>query len=717
MRSAGVSVENNFTMGLVTEVTGVNSPENSVVETENIIYDRRGRAHPRPGLEYEFDYGKVDIPYEESDARVQYVWETSYSGSVLVMQVGRYLHFFSNSLNQSLSKSKQPWVVNLFDFRAPGASETEIATREASFSRGKDYLFVAHPLCDPFFIKLSSESNTISQTKITIEIRDFEGLPDGLEPDERPSTLSEAHKYNLLNQGWAGEVRYKQNHKIHTGNALSRASNPWPSNSDVPWVTTNKSDTTHPWTFNWSDRAETQMGNSLAPKGHFILKAFDLVRTGVRGKGAGAPTVGTVPGTSSGSSRPSSIAFYMGRVFYAGVDADGYRSSIYFSQVIERDEQIGQCYQQNDPTSEHAFDLLASDGGVIKILDIGRIVDIKALGSSLYVFANNGVWSISGTQSSPFSAKDYTVSKISSFGLTSKSSVVEVGETPMWWNLEGIYALGKDQTGFESQVVKVSEMTIQSLFDEIPIQNRDRAKGYFNDQSNLIYWLYSSRDTPDPYDFDKVLVLDAQSNAFYTFTLSTGRHKISGLFTIRGLDRSVEEEVVTDNELEDVLTVTGDLVEVSRDYGTVVSEKLFKFVTVDRDFHSWTFSDLADEDVYTDFPTRGGEDYDYYFITGYRIRGELLKSFQTNALVVITESDVNGSCYVQGVWDYRTESSTGRFTNPQQVYTYYPNTKYQRRKLRLRGSGYSLQFKFSGVPGKPFFVIGWAGFETGTSIP
>lgn len=42
-RSTGTSVENNFTRGLITESTGVNSPENSVSESLNVFYDRRGR--------------------------------------------------------------------------------------------------------------------------------------------------------------------------------------------------------------------------------------------------------------------------------------------------------------------------------------------------------------------------------------------------------------------------------------------------------------------------------------------------------------------------------------------------------------------------------------------------------------------------------------------------------------------------------------------------
>src|SRR5690606_29864464 len=304
---------------------------------------------------------------------------------------------------------------------------------------------------------------------------------------------------------------------------------------------------------------------------------------------------------------------FMGRVFYSGVDAEGYRSSVYFSQVIERDEQIGYCYQSNDPTSEHAFDLLANDGGVIKILDIGRIVDLKTFGKTLFVFAENGVWAISGTQTSPFSATDYTVSKVSSFGLFSPLSVVELGETPVWWNYEGIYALGKDQTGFESTVTKLSEATIQTFYDDIPIDSKRYAKGEFNDQANIVYWLYASEKKDDPFDYDSALVFDVQTNAFYPLSLSVSNHKITGLVAIRGLESNIEEQVVTDTSSSTVTTVIGESVTVEVSIGTYISQKLFKFVTVRRSDNLMTFSDMVSE-TYLDFSSSGSpEEYDSYF--------------------------------------------------------------------------------------------------------
>lgn len=715
-RNAGISVENQFTKGLITEVTGVNSPENSVSESLNVIYDRKGRALKRKGLDYEFDYGMNNIPTAHSGASSEYVWDTAQTGSFVVIQFGRYLHFFSNSTNESLSKSKKPFIIDLDLQRAQGVAWDFVGNFSCSFSSGKDYLFVANPFCDPFYVKYDRVNDTLSTTRINIKIRDFEGVPDGLGIGERPGGLSNEHRYNLMNQGWYISTLLAHG-KGDNANSLGNSywAGTWPSNSDIPWLWKRPGD------MGWMEfdryfRDTNITGNSAAPKGHYILDAFYMQRNGHRGDGWGAHTTSGVPVTTSGTARPSCISFFMGRIFYSGVDADDYRSSIYFSQVVERDEQIGFCYQSNDPTSEHAFDLLANDGGVIKILDIGKIIDIRTFGKTLFVFAENGTWSISGTQTSPFSATDYTVSKVSSFGVLSRLSIVELGETPVWWNNEGIYILGKDQTGLEAQVTNASESTIQTFYDQIPNNSKMYAKGVFNDQSNLVYWLYSKVGNDDPYDYDSALVLDVQTQGFYPLSFSNQNNKISGCIALRGLERiSVVEDVISNSD--GVVTTHGEPIEVEVGFKIEVSEKLFKFVTIVRGSNEMTFSDLTSED-YLDFSKTSPEEYPDYFITGYRVRGDLMKKFQTNYLVVMTEdAGHTASCYLQGLWDYKTNSITGRFTNPQEVYMYDPLTKYHRRKLRIRGSGYSLQYKFYGAPGKPYIIIGWAGFETANATP
>jgi hypothetical protein len=67
---------------------------------------------------------------------------------------------------------------------------------------GKGFLFIAHPFCDPLVAEYDHDTDTLTVVKIVIQVRDFDGVNDGLANDEEPTTLSPEHHYNLRNQGW-----------------------------------------------------------------------------------------------------------------------------------------------------------------------------------------------------------------------------------------------------------------------------------------------------------------------------------------------------------------------------------------------------------------------------------------------------------------------------------------------------------------------------------
>ena len=679
-RSVATSVENQFTKGLLTEVTGANSPENSVTSSLDVIYDRTGRAKTRPGVNYESNYSWHPV-FDTTGVYREYLWETVTENNPLtfvVIQTGRYLNFYQSVFGQPLSGGYKTFTVDIAVFKAGVFSAATVAQNACSFSAGRGYLFVAHPNCAPFYVSYNIGSDTISATRIDIQTRDFEGVEDGLQVADRPVTETVLHKYNLFNQGWYTGAKIN-------GGQVSSVYDYWfsqqgfyPSNVDFWWYYTapdTQGSNTGLDNFDPSDNtlaANTGLlGNTPAPKGHYIFSALDTNRSGVSG-------IAGVPETSSNGYGPSVVAFYAGRVFYAGVGASGYSSTVYFSQVIERDPQFGKCYQENDPTSKDYTDLLATDGGTVKIQDINNIIDMKVIGQALYIFASNGVWTIAGTIDAPFKATDYTVTKVSSFPALSRSTIVDVGGLPIWWNYEGIYALQRDQGGVSSSVNSLTTTTIQRFYDLIPASAKKIAKGQYNEQQNIIYWLYNSTGAPGY--FDRILVFDTLTNAFYPLSLPTGTNKVVGSISL--------------------------IVEKSR---------VFKFVTLNGS--QMTFSEYNVE-APIDFPSVENLLVPAFFVTGYRIRGNLLNKFETNYLTVITEPyTTQPSCYVQGMWDYANNELTGRLTNPQQVYRYMGYRDYQRSKLKIRGNGRALQFKFFNEAGMPFTIVAWAGFETATQVP
>jgi hypothetical protein len=223
--------------------------------------------------------------------------------------------------------------------------------------------------------------------------------------------------------------------------------------------------------------------------------------------------------------RPTTCEFYQGRVFYSGVNELNLGSNVYFSQIVEKRDQYGLCYQKNDPTSEDLPDLLADDGGFIKIPDAGTIVRLFEFQGSLLVLATNGVWIIQGSGGSPFLATDYEVRKISSSGTNSPLSVASFRGVPVWWGREGIHTVNYDANYGSFTVDNISNTTIQTLVDSIPNINKRFVKGTCDPVDRIVYWLYNDSatlPTTDNYKYTDVLCLNMQTTAFFPYSISDG---------------------------------------------------------------------------------------------------------------------------------------------------------------------------------------------------
>jgi len=703
-RTVSVSIENNFKGGLVTEVTGVNSPENSVTATLNVSYDRKGRASTRKGFELEDSENPITI--STTGNKTEFVWETvsdNANRTFTVLQLGSKIRFMSSGSGEKLINGFESFEVDLVDYKSGAFSVNDVRANSCSFASGKGYLFIAHPCCDPIYVKYN-KNNTISVNSVSLRVRDFEAVDDNLDPQDRPTNLSVKHEYNLKNQGWYAIARGDDDgDKVQVLDFWAAVRNDYPSNVDAWWY---YMDSENPDRFNPANLADYRgdlYGNTPAPKGHYIINPLASNRSGKSG-------VAGVPELSSDGYRPSVIAFFSGRVFYAGIGHPDYSSTIYFSPIIQDDADLGKCYQINDPTSKESFDLLPSDGGTVKIQDINTVLHLQVIGPSLLIFASNGVWSVTGSNDGPFKATDYFITKVSSFPALSKTSIVDVGGLPIWWNYEGIFSIQKDTVGTPG-VQAISEQTIQSFYDEIPLISKEFAKGCFNDQEGLVYWLYN-KTAVEGYSYSNILVLDTLTKAFYVYSIPPGYYDIFGLVAIRATNPVAAFDEVTTSTGDTVVTSLGDPVVVQVTSTVASNKKIFKFLCA-FEGDNLNVASLTEES-HLDW---GYIPYETYFITGYRIRGDLLKEFQTNYLTIISESDVSASCFVQGIWNYADSPDSGKYTNPQRVIRLRPDRTYQRSRLKIRGQGYSLQFKFYGEAGKPFTIVGWAGFETANGSP
>ena len=88
--------------------------------------------------------------------------------------------------------------------------------------------------------------------------------------------------------------------------------------------------------------------------------------------------------------RPEATAFAFGRVWYGGTNSTRWGTTLFYSQVLTDVNRAGKCHQEADPTSETINSLVDSDGGTVKIPDVGQVIKLISLSSSLVIIADNG---------------------------------------------------------------------------------------------------------------------------------------------------------------------------------------------------------------------------------------------------------------------------------------------------------------------------------------
>lgn len=698
--SAGFSVENSFVNGLVTEATGLNFPENAVTETDNCVFDQDGTVRRRNGIDRENGFSTL------SDSRInlavsEYVWDSvAGNGNLtfLVQQTGSVLRFFSAGDTEALSAAYVSFL-NLSGFATDGVKfEQNIFQYSAGFGK----LIVSNPFGTPVYISFDESSRAFSANPITILTRDFKGVQP--HPIGRSSSITESHRYNLLNQGW-------DSNKIA---GMQQRSGLYPSDYDVWWLyKTPDAFGTEVFLTDVAYAAgilnQVDRGNSPAPKGSYILDEFYQDRSGISG-------VSGIPVVTSGTPRPATNAFHAGRVFFAGVYSEEFNSKVYFSQIIEGPEQFPRCYQQNDPTSQYTPDLLPSDGGVISIPEAGSIYKLWSVDNNLLVFASTGVWQITGSSGIGFSATDYTVKKISSIKSISANSFVSVNGSPLWWGLDAIYAAVTDSTG-QISISPISDERIKTFYADIPEQAKVYAKGAFNSKDKIVQWLYrnqTANNLSEQYTYTRILNLNTVTQAFYPWTLPTVGGKLKGIVSLQGLGSELIEVSVTNNSL---VVVTDNLSQVvsAQDARPAQISSHFKYlVQFDANF---TYGGEVEGDCgdWASFFSGTSVIAEATFVTGYKLRGNGIKKSQSNYLRIYNEG--SGTFIFQSRWDYANSASSGRWSAWQMVVFGGPVFDYLTRRLKIRGHGLAFQYSVQSSGREPFAIIGWASFDTANERP
>ena len=749
---------NSFVGGLITDANPLTFPENTSKDENNFKLNIDGSRQRRLGLNYD-DAPDTLIP--PSGYKRGYLWENvnSTGVSLYVVQVGLVIYF------HKVDEEGIRGIINEINYEGMlAASYPDPSIFRLSFTSGLGRLFVAGEHIDPFWIEFKPDTETLffgSDNQIDIKIRDFEGVRDGLDVDERPSSLSLLHRYNLVNQGWGKEVTYNKvieveeefkqypisiggqeigfppsiftrqgtSYEIKTRvvkkvvpetgfiyEQYKTSRGVYPSNSQIWTIGKDSNDNFDPALLDKMD-----FGSSFAPRGKHIIDPFFQEREVKLTPGATAAT--PVHSPIQENSRPDSIAFFQGRVFYGGIRANNTETRlttghVFFSQIITDISRAGKCYQEADPTSEHISDIIADDGGVIVLSGCGKILSMVPMSGSLLVIADNGVWEITGNDAG-FSALGYRVRKLSDFGAVSQEFVTYEGAVFYLSDIDWMMIAFSNENGGYN-VTSLTENSVSRFYRNIPYSCRESARLIFDDSTKTAIMMYSM-DAADCENRNNLLMFDFNLRAWYRYTYSVGENRklIDLAYVPDSLSFISDENVLVENEL---VVSEGEVVFI-RTLLSPVSTPQLRFMVVDNN-NSYRFAYMFD-DSFKDFTDNN---YDSYLVTGVNTFQDTMRNKQIEYIVTSlkrTEELFQGdaikqsSCLLSTRWDFSDDSISGKWSRPQQAYRYkrffipegqdmnYGHDVIQ-TKNKVRGTGKALSFVFESEEGKDLHLYGWA---------
>lgn len=729
----------SFVKGLVTEANQLTFPDNASIDESNFVLNRDGSRSRRLGVDYESSYALTATGLTATDIKEGkqsfHVWESPDGDTTVSLGLVRikdkiwFMNLLANAPSADLKNGGSPITI-------AGLSNNKI---ETSVINNK-CVIVSKDLSAPVLLSYDKSSGNVSQSTITLEIRDIYGVDDSLFLDTRPTTLSNEHKYNLRNQGWNKNIVTTTGADAidYTFTELGQ----YPSNADN-WTLGKISNTASAdyEKYDPDTLVKNSFSNYQIAKGSFIIDAFErgAARMSKSDVTSGLPT-------DREEGNISTITSYAQRLFYSGIESSvsngdarspNYSGYIFFSKVIRNDEDLGKCHQEADPTDPGINDLIDTDGGSIQIPDITKVVKIIASQASVLVFAENGVWEVYG-DTGGFIATSFQASKISTNGITNGDSVVNVNGNFIYWSKAGIYLLKPDQASGRFAAESISLTSIQTLYLEIPEVAKNFCKGLYDEKENRIRYLYNdSTDysaTNYPNNYNKELIYDLTLKAWYKNSISSlasDSPYIADYVPIPGYTVTSREESVVAGTAPVIITA-GTSVVVDDDIPISRTEQ-FSFLTIVGT--SFTLSKYNGSD-FLDWKTKDsvGVDFTSYLYTGYELFGDVMRQKQIPYIFFYFEKTEDGftpsgddlvfknqsSCKVQAQWGWSNSAANGKWGKEFQAYrilrNYTPSGAADAydsgesmvvTKNKLRGSGKSISLYIKSETGKDMKLLGW----------
>lgn len=684
---------NNFVKGLITEAAELTFPDGASVDELNCDLRRDGSRRRREGVALESNYTLSSFTITNDELVNTGNWVNvggNASLEFLVIQKGNSLYFY-NKADLPYSSQAESFSVSLSSYEFSGSIGANNA--KCQFASINGTLVVSSEAINTIVITYTGSNITVAS--IAFKTRDFEWQGNVDEYSTNDSTPSAGRTYDAKNAGWGqggGPADYTK--------ALTH---PWYAGKDQEG------------NYDAAEWAKVFAGTTLTANGHFILDFFNKVRSGLT--------------TETESSRFKSVASFSGRVFYAGLTSAKNAGTILFSRLVEDEADLGKCYQQNDPTAEYLSDLVATDGGFINIPDAVNIQLLYPFRSSLFVFAENGVWQITGVDGI-FSATAYGVNRVSNIGLLNPQAFVQAEGLPFWWSRFGIHTLTIDEVSGQGSEQNITISTIQSFWDRISTTAKAKVTSIYDSINKKIYWAYPDNDETIESKLNNILILDLTLSAFYPWKISdqaSNTSSVVGLSFYSGFGATELALDVITSAGDDVVTSAGDDVINTQISDFTTGDPALVLLVRDGATNKLTMAKFSD----AGFLDWGDTDYTSFAETGYDFIGDLIVKKNAPYIAVysrlteqgFTGNEVDGyesirpsSLLVSTAWDFNSN-----FGSPQEAYRFkhpivvdpdnlsnfnYPEDVITTR-LKVRGHGRSMRIKYESTQGKDFILLGW----------
>ena len=290
---------------------------------------------------------------------------------------------------------------------------------------------------------------------------------------------------------------------------------------------------------------------------------------------------------------PTTVEFFAGSAWLAGDPK--FPNYVYFSQVVVNDGDLEKYHQFADPFDSSDSAIVDDDGGVVAVQGAGLVKRLLALGSSIFIGSNTGIWQLSGPDKQ-FKATDFVVYNVLNDGIDGPECMVAVadeflvfGQDTMWRST--IQTNLSVSTAGQAVFRSVSENRIEALYAAIPRQSKATGRAVFNPSEQRVYFFYNKTTTDfiksygglqEPGYTKDVLILDTRfqddilpteqqqklrrsvKGAFFEYSFYDGANTAQPYIALPIISPDVppiDEPVVTSTDT--VVTSTGDSVVAS----------------------------------------------------------------------------------------------------------------------------------------------------------